>query len=64
MSFELEDEKRAPRKGIVGIERIAVGRSAGRKGAGAALNVVFEKAYSVRMSCGNEGRRMKSFSAI
>lgn len=41
---EEEDPNKAPKKGIVGIERIAVGRSAGRRGAGATLNVVLEKA--------------------
>lgn len=58
MLLAAEVPNNAPRKGIVGIDRIAVGRSAGRKGAGAALNVVFERAYSVRITCGMEGRRM------
>lgn len=42
--FDEDVPKSAPRKGIVGIDRMAVGRSPDRKGAGAALKVVFEKA--------------------
>jgi len=44
MLLEDEELNNAPRNGIVGIDRTAVGRRAGRQGAGAALNVVFENA--------------------
>lgn len=61
MLFDEDVPNSAPRKGMVGIDRTAVGRSAGRSGAGAALKVVFENAYRVRMNCGSDGRRMKMF---
>jgi len=56
-----EDENRAPRKGIVGIDLRAIGRSdAGRRDAacGVARKVALEKAKSVRTTDGKDGRRM------
>ena len=63
MSLVEDDEKRAPRKGIVGIDLRTVGRRvAGRRDASGVgtRRVVFEKAKSVRITFGNDGRRMWS----
>jgi len=60
---EAEDEKRAPRKGIVGSDLRPEERRpvVGRKGVEArkAVAVVVEKAKRVRITVGKEGRRIE-----